>query len=1332
MTRPRFLIAVALTLAAVLPAPAAALERICDPAFEDCRAPLLDLINSEPASGGIDVAFWFMEDARYSAALYNAKARGVPVRVLFDSEELDPSNPNLPTRQFIVDQIKSAGIPMIEKVSSGINHWKLMLFVAQNTVQFSGGNYTGEAFVYNAPYSDYVDEVIYFTDKQNIVNSFKKAFDDVWVNTEEFANYANVTTRQRTYPATLTIDPELQFYYGFRERSVAEYNAEPLEVDAIIYRITDRAHTDALIDAVLRRGVHVRLISEPHQYSDESRLWHRWNVDRLYMAGLEAQAKGLPGRVEIRHRKHLGLTHEKLTILRGQGMTIFGSSNWSSASSDAQLEHNWFTRDPNLLAWSIDHFERKWNNTAPNGAQETEPFVPLGPAAPILRSPANGATGQPVSMTLLWDGGYWAHKYDVYIGTSPSTMAKVQNDVEQGPFEQTFNATGLSGGTTYYWQVVGRTMANLSAVSPIFSFTTAGTPSGNTPPAVALTSPVNGANYTAPATITLSADAQDFDGFVARVEFYNGATRIGFDDTAPFGITWSSVPAGNYSLTARAIDNAGGTTTSSPVNISVGNGAPVQLPAPWVQQDIGGVGVAGNASVSGGTWTVSGSGTDVWGTSDQFHYVYQPMNGNGSIIARVTAVENVDPWTKAGVMIRESTAAGASHGFMIITPGATKGYAFQRRTVTNGTSSHTAAGSGAPPKWVKLTRTGSTVTAFVSDNGVDWALVGSDTITMSAVTVGLAVSSHNNGVTATAMFDNVSVVPESGGPPPNTPPFVSVTSPANGSSFTAPATITVNADASDPDGSISRVDFFSGSTPVGSDSTAPYSVTITNVAQGSYTLTAQAVDNAGATASSSVNVTVGPGSPPPLPAPWNAQDVGAVGAAGSESFSGGTWTVRGSGADVWGTADAFHFVYQQLDGDGSIVARVASVQNVDQWTKAGVMIRAALTPGAAHGFMFATPTSVKGLAFQRRPFADGTSAHTAGSAGTPPVWVKLTRTGTTVSAYQSPDGVSWTFVGSDTIALGASAFVGLAVASHADGTVATATFDNVSVEAAGPPPVANTPPSVNITSPSSGATFTAPATITLSANASDSDGTVARVDFFFGSTPIGTDQSSPYSLTWSNVAAGTYTITARATDNGGAQTTSSSVTVTVNGAPPGPLPSGWSTGDIGAVGAAGSAGFSNGTFTVQGSGADIWDTADEFRFAYRTMTGDGAIVARVDSIDAVNQWTKAGVMIRAALTPGSRHAMMVASVSKGLAFQRRVTDGGLSTHTAGSFVGAPIWVRLQRSGSTITASTSPDGVTWTVVGSETIAMPNTVFIGLAVTSHSDGVLATASFSNVTP
>ena len=124
------------------------------------------------------------------------------------------------------------------------------------------------------------------------------------------------------------------------------------------------------------------------------------------------------------------------------------------------------------------------------------------------------------------------------------------------------------------------------------------------------------------------------------------------------------------------------------------------------------------------------------------------------------------------------------------------------------------------------------------------------------------------------------------------------------------------------------------------------------------------------------------------------------------------------------------------------------------------------------------------------------------------------------------------------------------------------------------------------------------------------------------------------------------------------------------------------------------------------------------------------IVARVASVEYVHAWTKAAVMIREQLTAQSSHAMMLVSPGKGLAFQRRRVTGGESTNTSGGAGTAPAWVKLERRGNTITAFRSADGVTWTLVGSDTFTMPGTVYVGLALTSHYDPNLATATFTNV--
>lgn len=176
---------------------------------------------------------------------------------------------------------------------------------------------------------------------------------------------------------------------------------------------------------------------------------------------------------------------------------------------------------------------------------------------------------------------------------------------------------------------------------------------------------------------------------------------------------------------------------------------------------------------------------------------------------------------------------------------------------------------------------------------------------------------------------------------------------------------------------------------------------------------------------------------------------------------------------------------------------------------------------------------------------------------------------------------------------------------------------------------------------------------------------------------------------------------------------------------------GWLSRDVGAVAKAGSLSISdNGEFTIRGSGADIWDTSDEFRFVYQPLKNDGSIVARFTSQTNTDRWAKAGVMIRGSLAADAPHAMAVVTPDNGIAFQRRLRLGGWSIHDAGPNHSAPSWLCLVRRGNRIYAYSSKDGMKWTHLGTSEIAMEGTVYVGLIATSHNDGAITTATFDNV--
>ena len=551
-----------------------------------------------------------------------------------------------------------------------------------------------------------------------------------------------------------------------------------------------------------------------------------------------------------------------------------------------------------------------------------------------------------------------------------------------------------------------------------------------------------------------------------------------------------------------------------------------------------------------------------------------------------------------------------------------------------------------------------------------------------------------------------------------------------------------------------------------------------------------------------------------LPDGWTASDVGGAAIRGSASYSDPAFTVSGAGADIWGTRDQFMFVHRQITGDATIVARVAALEHIDSWAKAGVMMRESLSYEARHAF--ALISGARGAAFQRRVNSGGPTTSSS-KAGTVPRWIRLERLGNLFTASQSADGVSWATIASETIVMSSTITVGLAVTSHNVVAPARATFTDVSIET----PTATTLPSgwrssdigVGVAPGSashSNGLFTIDAAgrdvwdvadqfrYTYRQVSGDVDivAHVASLDDLSSWTKAGlmirrslTASSAHASLFVSSgrgiafqrrpvdaattvhsaVAAGRApqwvklsrrgaTVTALHSTDGLnwtesgtqvldlgtsfyvglavsshhasllARATFSSVVVS---AVAGALPEGWRSSDVGSGSVAGSSTYASGVFTVAGAGADIWGTRDRFRFAYQEVSGDVDVVARVASVEFVDVWTKAGLMVRGSLDANAAHASMFVSAGKGIAFQRRPVAGGLSVHTTAGSGTAPTWVKLSRRGLIVASYHSLDGAAWTLTGTETLSLGELFYVGLAVTSHRSSVAALASFDGVT-
>ncbi|MEY9967466.1 hypothetical protein ABIA33_005537 [Streptacidiphilus sp. MAP12-16] len=182
--------------------------------------------------------------------------------------------------------------------------------------------------------------------------------------------------------------------------------------------------------------------------------------------------------------------------------------------------------------------------------------------------------------------------------------------------------------------------------------------------------------------------------------------------------------------------------------------------------------------------------------------------------------------------------------------------------------------------------------------------------------------------------------------------------------------------------------------------------------------------------------------------------------------------------------------------------------------------------------------------------------------------------------------------------------------------------------------------------------------------------------------------------------------------------------------PPLPCPAPWTCADIGSPALTGQQSYdpSADTWTISAGGTDITGTADQFRSVSQPLTGDGSVVAHLDTQSASSSNAKAGPMLRASNDPGAAYYAVLVSPGAGIKVQKRATTGGGTTKLANPAGTAPAWLKITRSGAVFTAYTSADGTTWTLIpgSTTTLALTGPLLGGLAVTSHNAAALGTVT------
>ena len=730
-----------------------------------------------------------------------------------------------------------------------------------------------------------------------------------------------------------------------------------------------------------------------------------------------------------------------------------------------------------------------------------------------------GATSQ--SITIAWDPSSSPDivGYKVYYGGASGTYT---NSIVVG--NVTTNVIpALTSGASYFLSV---TAYDANGKESLFSEEISYTVPSASVPTIALSAPLDGANYTAPATIALAASVTSNGHTITKVQFYNGATLLGESTSAPYSWSWSNVGAGSWPLSAVLVYDSGSTLTSAVANVTVANPPPtVVLTAPS----------------DGAMYTAPASINLSVSATSNGHSISKVQFYNGATLLGETSSAPYS-WAWSGV----GAGSYVLSAVLVYDSGSTLSSSSANVTVTSPspTIALTApvGGTGySAPATVNLAASvisnGHSITKVQFYNGA--TLLGEDTAapytwTWSSVAVGSyspnAVLVYDSGSTLASSSASITVT--------NPLPTIALTAPIDGSGYTAPATIGLAATVTANGHIITKVQFYNGATLLGSDSSSPYSYSWKNVVAGNYSVTARVVYDSGSTITSTLaNVAVTNLAPTlALTGPLNGAGYLApatINLAASVTANGNTITkvqfFNGAallGEDTaspyswtWSNVNAGSYALSAVVVYGSSSTLASSIANVTVTNPLPVI---ALTV-PADGANYTAPATI------------GLSAGVTAN-GHSITKVQFYNGATLLGESASyPYNWTWTGVNAGSYSLGA-------VLVYDAGNILASSLANVVVS--------NPPPNIALTAPLDSASYMAPATINLAASATANGHLITKVQFYNGGALLGETSSAPYSFGWNSVAAGSYGLTAVLVYDSGTTLASLAANVTVTNPPP--------------------------------------------------------------------------------------------------------------------------------------------------------------------------------------
>ncbi len=733
-----------------------------------------------------------------------------------------------------------------------------------------------------------------------------------------------------------------------------------------------------------------------------------------------------------------------------------------------------------------------------------------------------------------------------------------------------------------------------------------------------------------------------------------------------------------------------------------------QLPAGWADVDIGSPQYAGSASYANGIWTVSGGGSDIWGTGDQFNFLYQNTT-NDVIVAKVTAVQNTDPWAKAGVMMRDDTTAGAMFANVVITPGS--GVNFQWRNSTDGECGYSQVNNVTAPTWVKLVRINTQFSAYYSADGVSWTpLGGSQTITMNSTLplVGLCVTAHNNGYLNTSTFANVSLSYQAPPPPPPPPTFGvyrqlwTGLSSAVGNTLAALTNVTDNPNwPNNPNPAYTetftnfQTDVNTGMNYYGQRLRA-FVVPPTN---GNYIFWISSDDTSELFVSQDENPAH------KLPICWVSSWTPAE-----------VWTDEPNqqGAPLYlagGQRCYVEAIMQQGSGGDNLTVRWqvpdgTFEEPLPSFSAAGTRMIPFTGVDSTPGIYQQTTnlTVVEGLnAFFSVLCTNQSSLNYRWSVNGTPV----SGVGATAASYTISN-----------VSLTANGQVYRCAVSNSIGVLTSAPMTLTVLRDTVPPAVLST---LNIGTTTVEVVYSKavdPATATNTANYVFTDG------LSISHASLAADNVTVTLATAPLVYGSNYTVVINGVRDRASipNTIAANTTVTFTALP-------YASQDIGSPPVATVITTGTNSITVTAAGSDIGGLSDQCNLNYQLRSGNFDIEVCLAGLSGSDVWAKAGLMARETLDATGRFAAALATPTMAGSFFEWRNPADSLANVMGSFPPnfPNTWLRLTRVGNTFTGYASYDGVVWMPLGSAVMALSSQLYVGLAVTSHNQDQATTAQF-----